>query len=193
MLNGSEIGTVTARDRSERRGLRLYSFLLPAPALRQGLNVLEFHTDRYDHPPADAPDQRQLSTLWDWMEFGTALRKHSAVADGDHLSIVGPSRLEYYLQVPPNSHLEWRAIEPWNAATLPSDAAFEALVRWDADAAPERFRFDAGTMTAPQDLALANRAGGDAVVSFTAIVDGGYPDAPDGLTVIAPRLTAPPR
>lgn len=192
LVNGKKVGQTQLAD-----GFQSYEVVVPAAALRSGENRIEFLYAYSESPPPGAGgvvDSRSLAVAWDWIGFGTSVPppgpEPKVIAQSGAFSFPFHNRLDFYLEVHPQSRIRWQAIRPWRTSRLDPAASLEVQVELD-DGSPERtFRVQPGSFASPQDLALANERTSLARVSFLPLPGRSAPGGVTGLTLLAPELCA---
>jgi arylsulfatase A-like enzyme len=110
-LNGAHVADVPLEDSS-----RVYRVSLPAEFQLAGDNVLEV-AYRYHRSPretlAGAVDPRELAVGWDWIRVEGAVEAPESIVDGESLKLPYGVRLEYVLDLKPESRLELGEVLPW--------------------------------------------------------------------------------
>jgi arylsulfatase A-like enzyme len=190
-VNGQQLTTLELT-----KGAADYTVEVPVDALVAGENELRFSYG-YARRPLDvlagATDPRPLAVDWDRLDIrGTPAAIAPAVQNGtDTPVLVIPfrTRVDYYLDVPPDSALSIERIAPWG---LPDGGSNGTVLRIDVrtDGSATAQTFDLPASASPSRVVLPFRGQQVARLTFQAIPGTGAGSEGTGLQLIRPTLRA---
>lgn len=179
-------------------GFRTYEVLIPSESLSVGENRIGF---QYDSAPMEGSrpsgENRDLRVAWDWLKVDSnEFRGTSVPADGtadDVLMLPLGTRTDFFVELRPDSRIEWTAAPGWNAA---SSSSMELYIEVETDdgqrhtfviRAPGLSEQHPGSQALPSVRTFAR-------VSFVAVRVSGDSGSGGalGMALHAPRLVGPP-
>ena len=184
LVNGQEIGVVALR-----RGFQNYHVRVPSERLRVGRNEIRF---RYRHSgdsfPVNHGTARQgLAVAWQRIRMGREFAYGSVAGDSGSLELPFHTRVDYFLDVPPNGSLRWERALPSGMGPGQAIPTLRVEVLHQGDAAPEALANLTGPDLAAPFIAPLDTPGW-ARVSFLALPGPGTPERASGVRLVKPAL-----